>query len=78
MIELMGPLMKNTFLTIKMLSNRQALESYDLVKLRTTELERMHTTSMLLRQLRHFFNCKAQLEHLLNAAGDVGGIKGNH
>ena len=54
----------------------QALESYDLVKLRTMELERMHTTSMLLRQLRHFFHCKAQLEHLLTAAGEVGGLKG--
>lgn len=38
----------------------------------------MHTTSMLLRQLRHFFHCKAQLEHLLNAAGEVGGIKGKN
>jgi hypothetical protein len=63
---------------MKMFYNRQALESYDLVKLRTMELERMHTTSMLLRQLRHFFHCKAQLEHLLNAAGEVGGIKGKN
>jgi hypothetical protein len=55
----------------------QALESYDLVKLRTVELERIHTTSMILRQLRQFVHCRAQLEHLLKAAGEVGGIKGN-
>ena len=58
---------------------KEALESYDLVKLRTEELERIHSTSMVLRQLRQFVHCKAQLDHLLKAtneadAGAGGGL----
>jgi hypothetical protein len=55
---------------------QQALESYDLVKLRTVELERIHSTSLILRQLRQFVHCKAQLDHLLKASSEVGGIQG--
>ena len=54
----------------------QALESYDLVKLKTLELERIHTTSMILRQLRQFVHCRAQLEYLLKTASEEGGLKG--
>ena len=55
---------------------KEALESYDLVKLRTEELERIHSTSMILRQLRQFVNCKAQLDHLLKATNESeGGLK---
>ena len=52
---------------------KEALESYDLVKLRTEELERIHSTSMVLRQLRQFVHCKAQLDHLLKATNEADG-----
>jgi hypothetical protein len=41
----------------------QTTSSYDLVKTRTVELERIHETSVLLRQLRQFVHAKAQLAH---------------
>ena len=48
---------------------KEALDSYDLVKLRTEELERIHSTSMILRQLRQFVHCKAQLDHFIQWTG---------
>lgn len=41
----------------------QTANSYELVKTRTLELERIHETSVLLRQLRQFVHAKAQLDH---------------
>lgn len=47
---------------------KEALQSYDLVKLRTCELERIHSASTSLRYLRQFSNAKAQLDHALKSA----------
>jgi hypothetical protein len=42
---------------------KDALDSFDLVKNRTIELERIHQTNLILRQLRQFAHAKAQLNH---------------
>jgi len=46
---------------------KEALQSHDLVKLRTSELERIHGASTTLRYLRQFTHAKAQLDHVLKA-----------
>ena len=54
---------------------KEALQSYDLVKMRTAELERIHSASTTLRYLRQFSHAKAQLDHVLkgNEAKPKGG-----
>lgn len=47
---------------------QEALESHDMVKLRTTELERIHSTSIMLRHLRQFAHAKSQLDHHLKVS----------
>lgn len=44
---------------------KEALDSHDLVKSRTAELERLHSTSTSLRLLRQFAHSKSQLDHHL-------------
>lgn len=44
---------------------KEALDSHDLVKTRTAELERLHSTSTSLRLLRQFAHSKSQLDHHL-------------
>jgi hypothetical protein len=46
---------------------REALSSHDVVQTRTKELERIHQTGSLLRQLRQFAHAYGQLEHLMSA-----------
>ena len=45
----------------------QSASSYDLIKNRTLELERIHETNVILRQLRQFVHAKAQLDHYVQA-----------
>jgi hypothetical protein len=52
----------STLLTLPLLS-LQTLDSYELVRSRTIELERIHETSVILKQLRQFNHAKTQLEH---------------
>lgn len=52
---------------------KEALQSYDLVKLRTAELERIHSASTSLRYLRQFSHAKAQLDHVLKGNADATG-----
>ena len=44
---------------------KDAMESHNLVASRTLELERIHETSILLHQLKHFIQSKAQLDQYL-------------
>ena len=44
---------------------KEAIDSHELVRLKTLELERIHTTSTLIRQLRQFAHSKSQLDHNL-------------
>jgi hypothetical protein len=50
-------------------SRAEAQEALETVESKTTELERIHDTSVALRQLRQFVHVKGQLEHSLQAAG---------
>ena len=50
---------------------KEAVESHELVRMKTTELERIHTTSTLIRQLRQFAHAKSQLDHLLQSEGEL-------
>jgi hypothetical protein len=54
----------------------QTSDSYELVKSRTMELERIHETSIILKQLRQFNHAKAQLDHYTKEAKDLSGVKG--
>lgn len=51
---------------------KEALQSYDLVKQRTSELERIHSASTSLRYLRQFSHAKSQLDHLLKGIASSG------
>jgi hypothetical protein len=42
------------------------IETHNLVQNRTNELERIHTTGIILRQLRQFAHALGQLEHYVN------------
>jgi chaperonin cofactor prefoldin len=55
---------------------RETSESYELVRSRTMELERIHETSIVLKQLRQFNHAKAQLDHYTQEATDLSGVKG--
>ena len=50
---------------------KEAIDSHELVRMKTTELERIHTTSTLIRQLRQFAHAKSQLDHLLQSEGEL-------
>jgi hypothetical protein len=50
---------------------KEAVDSHELVRLKTTELERIHLTSTIIRQLRQFAHAKSQLDHLLQSEGDI-------
>lgn len=54
---------------------KETLDTHSLVQRRTTELERIHTTGIILRQLRQFAHALAQLEHYVN--GGAGEVKDN-
>ena len=49
---------------------KEAVDSHELVRMKTTELERIHMTSTLIRQLRQFAHAKSQLDHLLQGEGE--------
>eukprot|EP01035_Chromulina_nebulosa_P018304 gene18304-23989_t len=42
---------------------KEAFESHELIRVRTTELERIHQTNAVLRYLRQFIHSKSQLDH---------------
>ena len=46
---------------------REALSSHEVVKKRTHELERIHQTGSLLRQIRQYSHAQGQLDHLMDA-----------
>ena len=50
---------------------KEAIESHELVRLKTIELERIHLSNSLIRQLRQFAHAKSQLDHLLQSDSDV-------
>lgn len=50
---------------------KEAVDSHEVVRLKTVELERIHSTSTLIRQLRQFAHAKSQLDHLLQSDGDI-------
>lgn len=50
---------------------REASESYESVRTRTVELERIHETSSLLKQLKQFNHAKAQIDHYTKDAKDL-------
>lgn len=52
--------------------NGQAVESYGLVSSRTTELECIHATSILLHQLKQFVYHKRALDAYLQNPDDSG------
>lgn len=56
----------------------QTVEVHDLLRARTSELERIHATSTMLRQLRQFAHALAQLNHYINEEPikDKSGPKG--
>lgn len=51
---------------------KETLEAHSLVQSRATELERIHSTGIILRQLRQFAHALAQLEHYVNDGSDMG------
>ena len=50
---------------------KEAVDSHELVRMKTVELERIHLTSTLIRQLRQFAHAKSQLDHLLQNESDA-------
>lgn len=52
-------------------TKRETFNSYSLVRDRTLELERIHETAVLLRQLRQFTHAKAQLDHYSSATASL-------
>jgi hypothetical protein len=56
------------------------VEVHDLLRARTSELERIHATSTMLRQLRQFAHAIAQLNHYVNedsTKDNKNGLKGS-
>lgn len=51
---------------------KETVDTHRLVQSRTIELERIHTTGIILRQLRQFAHALAQLEHYVNDGSDMG------
>lgn len=51
---------------------KDVAESYELVKTKTQELERIHETNFILNQLRQFIKTKAQLTQYLKNQDDKG------
>ena len=50
----------------------QATESHELVASRTSELERIHTTSITLHQLKAFVHAKSELDAYIKSPDDKG------
>jgi len=50
---------------------KEAIDSHELVRMKTMELERIHLTNTLIRQLRQFAHAKSQLDHLLQNDTDA-------
>jgi alpha-N-acetylglucosamine transferase len=61
-------LLQNTVQKLK----KEVSESYDTVKLKTQELERIHEANFLLNQLKQFVRAKNQLEQYLKNHDDKG------
>lgn len=51
---------------------KEVSESYDVVNLKTQELERIHETNFILNQFRQFVKAKSQLEQYLKNEDDKG------
>ena len=54
---------------------KETIGTHDLVESRTMELENIHTTGIILRQLRQFAHALGQLEHYVNDSSNVANNK---